>query len=119
MSTFLWKQPWEHTKYFHTLIFGFLTNLTITTNYISYNHPINYQGHTYFIAIILLQRWPGFPHVQFDVFKFSFCPRLCNIVAHELAVFGSHGDQNAELWLDRFPDFVTGAMASELAVHTS
>jgi hypothetical protein len=55
--------------------------------------------------------------LAFDAFDFRFCRRSCNKAAHAIAQHGRDlGVQNL-LWLDDEPAFVTGLVASDLAMH--
>jgi hypothetical protein len=54
---------------------------------------------------------------SFEVFEFSFCPRSCKKIAHELAQFGHLAEEGCLGWADVAPDFVSDLVASEIAAH--
>jgi hypothetical protein len=55
--------------------------------------------------------------LAFDAFDFRFYRRSCNKVAHAIAKHGRDlGVQNL-LWLEDVPAFVSGLVASDLAMH--
>jgi hypothetical protein len=53
----------------------------------------------------------------FDAFEFSFCRRNCNTAAHAIAQFGKGADALNSFWLEDAPAFVSGLVASDLALH--
>jgi hypothetical protein len=53
----------------------------------------------------------------FDAFEFSFCRRNCNTAAHAIAQFGRGADALNSFWLEDAPAFVSGLVASDLALH--
>ena len=52
---------------------------------------------------------------SFESFEFSFCPRSCNKVAHDIAQFGLRTETGCTGWADDAPEFVSGLIASEFA----
>jgi hypothetical protein len=54
---------------------------------------------------------------SFDSYDFSFCPRSCNRVAHELAHFGLRAEDGCSGWADEAPSFVSEFAASNIDVH--
>jgi hypothetical protein len=54
---------------------------------------------------------------SFDSYDFSFCPRSCNRVAHELAHFGLRAKDGCSGWADEAPSFVSEFVASDIVVH--
>jgi ribonuclease HI len=54
---------------------------------------------------------------SFDSHEFSYCPRECNRVAHELAQFGFRAEEGCLGWADEAPVFVSELVASDIAAH--
>jgi hypothetical protein len=54
---------------------------------------------------------------SFDSYEFSYCPRECNRVAHELAQFGFRAEEGCLGWADEAPVFVSELVASDIAAQ--
>jgi hypothetical protein len=58
----------------------------------------------------------SFVNLNFESFSFVYSPRVCNKVAHALAVLGASGQETCRLWTDVLPNNVMVLVASDLTV---
>jgi hypothetical protein len=56
----------------------------------------------------------SFVQLNFISVKISYCPRVCNKIAHALAAIGAKQDESRLIWIDSVPDSVNVLVASEL-----
>lgn len=68
------------------------------------------------IGVLLRETW-NICYANFESFKFSFCYRKCNNVAHELAAYGFRAGAADLSWIEHAPDVVSGLIASDAAVQ--
>jgi hypothetical protein len=57
----------------------------------------------------------SFIRLNFSNISFSFQPRVCNKMAHELAAIGASGDDLKRGWLGDLPSSVSVIVDSEIA----
>jgi hypothetical protein len=57
----------------------------------------------------------SFVRLNFISVEFSFCPRVCNKVAHAIAALGACQPEPMLLWSESIPNSVCNLVASEFA----